>query len=232
LTWLNAAGWKGSIVPVTDDGYDQRQCCSGINMAANAIGKGLGTGRPGIPAWAPPLAIVMIVAFQVLALAALGQPGWCECGYVKLWHGLVLSPENSQHLTDWYTFSHVIHGSVFYLLLWLVAPSMPFGLRLALALGLEAAWEVFENTPFVIDRYRQSALAQGYFGDSVINSVTDTLAAGVGVVLARTLPIWAMLVLVVFLELFVGAMIRDNLILNIVQLIYPNDFVSRWQSGL
>jgi hypothetical protein len=84
----------------------------------------------------------------------------------------------------------------------------------------------------VIDRYRQSALAQGYFGDSVINSVVDTLAAGVGMVLARTLPIWTTLALVVSLELFVGAMIRDNLILNIVQLIYPNDFVSRWQSGL
>jgi hypothetical protein len=201
-------------------------------MAANAIGKRPDTGRPGIPAWAPPVAIVMIVASQVLALAALGQPSWCECGYVKLWHGFVLSPENSQHLTDWYTFSHVIHGSGFYLLLWLVAPGMPFGLRLAIALGLEAAWEVFENTPFVIDRYRQSALAQGYFGDSVINSVVDTLAAGVGMVLARTLPIWTTLALVVSLELFVGAMIRDNLILNIVQLIYPNDFVSRWQSGL
>jgi hypothetical protein len=201
-------------------------------MAANAIGKRPGTGRPGIPAWAPPVAIVMIVASQVLALAALGQPSWCECGYVKLWHGFVVSPENSQHLTDWYTFSHVIHGSGFYLLLWLVAPGMPFGMRLAIAFGLEAAWEVFENTPFVIDRYRQSALAQGYFGDSVINSVVDTLAAGVGMVLARTLPIWTTLALVVSLELFVGAMIRDNLILNIVQLIYPNDFVSRWQSGL
>jgi hypothetical protein len=201
-------------------------------MAANAIGKRPGTGRPGIPAWAPPVAIVMIVASQVLALAALGQPSWCECGYVKLWHGLVLSSENSQHLTDWYTFSHVIHGSGFYLLLWLVAPGMPFGMRLAIAFGLEAAWEVFENTPFVIDRYRQSALAQGYFGDSVINSVVDTLAAGVGMVLARTLPIWTTLALVVSLELFVGAMIQDNLILNIVQLIYPNDFVSRWQSGL
>lgn len=202
-------------------------------MAANAIKKGPGTGRhAGIPAWVPPVAIAIIVTSQVLALAALGQPSWCECGYVKLWHGVVLSPENSQHLTDWYTFSHVIHGAAFYLLLWLLAPGLPFPMRLAIAFGLEASWEVFENTPFVIDRYRQSALAQGYIGDSVINSVIDTFAAGVGFLLARALPILATLGLLISLELFVGAMIRDNLILNIVQLIYPNDFVSRWQSDL
>ena len=201
-------------------------------MAANAIRKGPGTWRNrGLQFWAPLVAIVVIVISQVLVLAALGQPSWCECGYVKLWHGSVLSPENSQHLTDWYTFSHVIHGFAFYFLLWLLAPGIPFGMRLAIAFGLEAAWEVFENTPFVIDRYRQSALAQGYFGDSVINSVVDALAAGVGVILARTLPVWGTLALLISLELFVGAVIRDNLILNIVQLIYPTDFVSGWQSG-
>lgn len=202
-------------------------------MAANSISKGPGAGRnSGIPAWAPAAAIAIILTSQIVALAALGQPTWCECGYVKLWHGVVMSSENSQHLTDWYTFSHVIHGSAFYLLLWLIVPGIPFGMRLAIAFGLEAAWEVFENTPFVIDRYRQSALAQGYFGDSVINSVVDSLAAGVGVILARTLPILGTVALLISFELFVGAAIRDNLVLNIVQLIYPSDLVSRWQSGL
>ena len=108
---------------------------------------------------------------------------------------------------------------------------MPFGLQLALATGLESAWEVIENTPFVIERYRQSALAQGYFGDSVINSVSDTVAAMLGFVLARVLPIWSSVALVIVIELFPGYMIRDNFTLNVIQLIYPNEIISHWQSG-
>jgi hypothetical protein len=184
-----------------------------------------------VPTWVPPGATLLFLVVQAVALLGLGQPALCACGYVKLWHGVVLSPENSQHLTDWYTFTHVIHGFGLYFLLWLIAPRMTFGLRLALVLGLEGIWEVFENTPFVIDRYRESALAQGYSGDSVINSVFDTLAVGVGVALARTLPVWATLAVGVSLELFVGVMIRDNLILNMVQLIYPSETISRWQSA-
>jgi hypothetical protein len=108
---------------------------------------------------------------------------------------------------------------------------MPFALRVALAIGLEAAWEVFENTPFVMERYRQSALARGYFGDSVINSVFDTLAAALGFVATRVLPVWSIITLAVALELFLGYMIRDNLTLNIVQLIHPSEAVTRWQMG-
>ena len=172
-----------------------------------------------------------IVALQAGVLLALGQPPICTCGYVKLWHGVVLSDQNSQQLTDWYTFSHVIHGFGFYLLLWLIAPRAPVGLRLVLALGLEAGWEIFENTPFIIDRYRQQALAQGYIGDSVINSVFDTLAMIFGFVLARILPVWVTVALAVAMELFVGFLIRDNLTLNIIQLIYPSEAISSWQSG-
>jgi hypothetical protein len=152
-----------------------------------------------MPAWAPLLAILAFMTVQVVALRLLGQPAVCACGYVALWHGEVLSPENSQHLTDWYTFTHVIHGFGFYLLLWLIAPSMPFAFRLACAMGLEAAWEVLENTPYLIERYRESALAQGYFGDSIINSVFDTLATGLGFALARMLPISATLTLLMSL---------------------------------
>jgi hypothetical protein len=134
-------------------------------------------------------------------------------------------------LADWYTYTHVIHGFGFYLLLWLVAPRASFGLRFALAVGLEAGWEVIENTAFIIDRYRQLALARGYVGDSIINSVGDTLAAVFGFILARILPVWSTLVLAITMEVFVGFMIHDNLTLNIIQLIYPNGIISHWQAG-
>jgi hypothetical protein len=171
------------------------------------------------------------IALQAVVLFFMGLPLICACGGVDLWHGNPSGPETSQHLTDWYTFTHVVHGFGFYLLLWLLMPNASFGLRLALAVGLEAGWEVFENTPFVMDRYRQSALARGYFGDSVVNSVFDTLAMIVGFVLARLAPLWGSVLIIVALELFLGLMIRDNFTLNIIQLIDPSETISNWQSG-
>ncbi|MFL4972004.1 MAG: DUF2585 family protein [Xanthobacteraceae bacterium] len=171
------------------------------------------------------------IAIQGSALVAMGHPLICICGNVKFWHGMVFSPENSQHLTDWYTYSHVIHGLCFYLLLWLIAPRLPLAVRLVIAIGLEVSWEIIENTPLVMQRYRQSALAEGYFGDSVINSISDTLAATVGFFLARLLPVWSSITLVIAMELFVGTMIRDNLTLNVIQLIHPTAAVSKWQTG-
>ncbi|MFL5049476.1 MAG: DUF2585 family protein [Xanthobacteraceae bacterium] len=171
------------------------------------------------------------IAIQASALVTMGHPLICVCGNVKFWHGMVFSPENSQHLTDWYTYSHVIHGLCFYLLLWLIAPRLPLAVRLVIAIGLEVSWEIIENTPLVMERYRQSALAEGYFGDSVINSISDTLAATVGFFLARLLPVWSSITLVIAMELFVGTMIRDNLTLNVIQLIHPTAAVSKWQTG-
>ena len=171
------------------------------------------------------------IAVQAFVLLAIGHPLICTCGTIRLWVGTVASPENSQQLTDWYTFSHIIHGFLLYVLLWLLAPRMPFCLRLALAIGLEAAWEIIENTPIIMDRYRQSALAQGYFGDSVINSVVDTLAAAVGFVLAWKSPVWATIALAIAMELFVGYSIHDNLTLNIIQLLHPSAAISQWQTG-
>jgi hypothetical protein len=172
-----------------------------------------------------------LIALQAAALLAMGHPAICTCGRIDLWHGNPSGPETSQHLTDWYTYTHVVHGFGFYLLLWLIAPRMPFLWRLVIAIGLEAGWEVIENTPFIMDRYRQSALARGYFGDSVVNSVVDTLAAALGFTLARVLPVWVSVAFVVGLELFAAYMIRDNLILNIIQLIHPSEVISRWQTG-
>ena len=177
------------------------------------------------------LAVLAALVIQAVALWAMGLPLICKCGTVDFWHGNPSGPETSQHLTDWYTYTHIIHGFGFYLLLWLIAPRLPFGLRLAIAVGLESAWEVIENTPFVMDRYRQSALARGYFGDSVVNSIFDSLASAVGFVLAQLLPAWQSVVLIVAIELILGYVIRDNLTLNIIQLIYPSELISNWQSG-
>jgi hypothetical protein len=189
-------------------------------------------GRPARTPIAGAFAIVAgMVALQVAVLMTMGHVFVCTCGRVELWHGNPAGPETSQHLIDWYTYTHVIHGFGFYLLLHLIAPRTPFVWRLVIAIGLEAGWEVIENTPFVMDRYRQSALARGYFGDSAINSVVDTLAAALGFLLARMLPVWVSVALVAGAELFAFYMIRDNLVLNIIQLIWAVEAISRWQSG-
>jgi hypothetical protein len=186
-------------------------------------------GRSDLAIYAP--AGAGVIALQAVILVAMGLPLICACGSVDFWHGNPSGPETSQHLTDWYSYTHIIHGFGFYLLLWLIAPRSSFGLRLVLAIGLEAGWEIIENMPFIMERYRQSALARGYMGDSVVNSVFDTLATVVGFVLARVLPVWTSVAIVVAIELFLVYMIRDGLTLNVIQLIYPSDAISSWQSG-
>lgn len=184
-----------------------------------------------VPAVTYLLAVAGLMALQAVVLYAFGQPAICTCGVVRLWAGTVLGPENSQQLIDWYSFTHVLHGIGFYFLLWLIAPRTPVMLRLTLAVGLEVGWEILENTPFIIERYRQQALAQGYVGDSILNSLSDTVVAIFGFGLARLLPVWGSVAVVVGLELFVGVMIHDNLTLNIIQLIYPIPALSQWQAG-
>lgn len=172
-----------------------------------------------------------IILLSALALYAMGRVPWCACGYVKLWHGVVMSSENSQHLSDWYSFSHIIHGFLFYLALWLIAPNWPVGRRFLLALAVEASWEVFENTDFIINRYREGTISLDYYGDSVINSVSDILVMVLGFFMAARLPVWLTVVIAVSLELFVGAMIRDNLTLNVLMFVWPLDAVLHWQQG-
>ena len=180
-----------------------------------------------------PLILISAVAliFQAVVLYAMGQPPICACGTVRLWVGAVLSPENSQQLTDWYTPSHVIHGMLFFAFGRLLFRGRwsPV-LAVALALGIEVAWELIENSPPVIDRYREQALAQGYSGDSILNSLCDTLAMLAGFCLAARLPVRASIALALAAELFTGLMIRDNLTLNVVQLIVPNKAISAWQA--
>jgi hypothetical protein len=161
----------------------------------------------------------------------MGQVPICKCGYVKLWHGVVFSSENSQHISDWYTFSHIIHGFAFYGLLWLIGRRWSLGVRLVLAVMVESGWEILENTDLVINRYREATISLDYYGDSVINSVSDIFAMVCGFVLAARLPIWSIVVLTVVMEAGVAYFIHDNLLLNILMLLYPLDAVRRWQAG-
>ena len=137
------------------------------------------------------IAAVLIVVAAAAILLAMGRNPICTCNAVDLWVGGRDSPRTSQMLADWYSFSHIVHGLFFYAALWLVARRWPVGWRFVVALLVEASWEVIENTPMVIDRYRTATAALGYTGDSVLNSVSDILMMGVGFFLARKLPVWA-----------------------------------------
>jgi hypothetical protein len=170
-----------------------------------------------------------ILLGQALILWYFGQPFFCECGVVKVWEGSVSSAGNSQQFADWYTFSHIIHGLLFFGLLSLFARRIPLSYRLVIALGVEVAWEVFENTPWLINHYRQQALAAGYAGDSIFNSVSDSLAMMLGFVMAWRFPVWASVAFIVAAEIGVAYMIRDGLALNIINLIYPFEFIRVWQ---
>jgi hypothetical protein len=177
------------------------------------------------------IAAAGVIVLVAATLLLMGRAPICKCGYVKLWHGVVYSAENSQHIFDWYSFSHVIHGVAFYTVLWLVGRDWPLGMRFLLAVVVEGAWEVVENTDFVINRYRTVTISLDYYGDSVINSLSDIFCMMLGFGAARALPVWGSVALVIALEGFVAYCIRDNLLLNIIMLLYPVEWIREWQLG-
>lgn len=159
-----------------------------------------------------------------------GRPAICPCGRIALWAGEVHGPENSQMIADWYSLSHVVHGFLFYGALWLVARRLPIGVRLVIAVMIEAFWEVLENSPIIIDRYRAVTLAFGYSGDSILNSMSDIGFMTVGFLVAALIPVWTSVAIVIALELIALVAIRDNLTLNVLMLLYPLDAVREWQN--
>ena len=182
--------------------------------------------------WHSLLMSAAVIAVAALVLLAMGRTPISKSGYVLPWNGTVNSPENSQHISDWYSFSHIIHGMAFYALFRLISRRRwPVGVCLVAAVLLEASWEIFENTSFTIERYRTATIALSYYGDSVLNSVCDILFCVAGFFMASYMRVWMAIALVVAMEVGVALMIRDNLLLNIVMFIYPMEWIKAWQSG-
>lgn len=174
-------------------------------------------------------AAILILSAGAAALFVMGRPAICTCGEIALWGPV--GPLQSQMLADWYSPSHVVHGLLFYFALSLIAPRWPVERRFLATLAVETLWEVVENTPMVIDRYRTATAALGYTGDSVLNSVSDIAMMAVGFLAARKLPIWASILLVLLLELAPLLAVRDNLTLNVWMLLAPSDTIRAWQAG-
>ena len=178
------------------------------------------------------IAIAAILAAMALILDQMGRVFFCTCGRVTLWAGGVHTPDNSQQLSDWYSFSHIIHGMIFFGLLWLVARRVPVHWRLVIAVVIECGWEILENSPIIIDRYRQATIAVGYTGDSILNSLSDVAMMALGFLIAARLPWRWTLGLALAMEAMTLILIRDNLTLNVLMLVWPIDAVRLWQAGV
>jgi Protein of unknown function (DUF2585) len=182
------------------------------------------------------LASALLISLGIVAATAAfhywaGRALICKCGFVKLWWwGAKAAPEESQHIFDIYATSHVLHGIIFYFVLWLVCRGhLSIAARFVIAVALESAWELFENSNYLINRYRAAGV--DYSGDSIINSTADIVAMMAGFLIASRVPPWVSVLLLIATEVIVAVLIRDNLLLNIIALIHPIDWITQWQDG-
>jgi len=173
----------------------------------------------------------LLIGLTALALYAMGRPPICTCGTVRLWVSSTQSAQNSQQLADWYSPSHLIHGLLFYAVGWMVLRRLRVGERFVIAVVAECAWELIENSHYVIDRYRAATASLGYTGDSVINSVSDISFMMLGFFVATRLPWRASVALAIGLELLALWAVRDNLTLNVLMLLAPIKAIKVWQAG-
>lgn len=181
------------------------------------------------------IATGVLLLITLVTLFAMDRPPICECGEIKLWHGIVQSSGNSQHITDWYSPSHFTHGLIMAFFAWLLWQKWAlFGGRpaqwaLPIAVAVEAIWEITENTPMIIDRYREVTISWGYVGDSIVNSMADIGWMIAGFLVALRIPWWASVAIALFFEAFTAWAIRDNLTLNVVMLFWPVEAIRQWQ---
>ncbi|WP_027487001.1 DUF2585 domain-containing protein [Allorhizobium undicola] len=185
--------------------------------------------RTGTRFWLSVAALLLLV--QIVGEAMMGRVWLCTCGSVKLFEPVVNSAGNSQHIADWYTPSHIIHGFLFFALGWVFLRKKPLAPRMALAVFIEAFWELLENSPVIIDRYRATTMAVGYEGDSILNSGMDTVFMAAGFLFAARAPVWLTIAIALCFELLTGYLIRDNLTLNVLMLVWPVEAVRNWQAG-
>ena len=176
------------------------------------------------------LSIVAVSMAMGIILHLMGQPLWCKCGGLSPWSWDIWSSHNSQHLVDPYFFTHVLHGVVLCGLLYWLPRSVSESSRFLTAVVLEAGWEILENSPTIIERYRAATISKDYFGDSVINSGGDLIACIVGYLLARQLGFRRSIVFFLLTELILLITIRDCLILNVLMLVYPSEVIKNWQT--